>query len=67
MEGYRGEIVKRVFGFPIQRLDIRQSMRELQAGNAHFISREAIKHEGVIGVRAVRHRNFAELWSYGAG
>ncbi len=60
VERDRGDIVE---GFVnrllVQRLDVGQRVGELQAGHAHLVGGEAVKHECVIGVRRVRDFDLA--------
>ena len=48
-------VVNAFLRLPIQRLDVAKGMAELQSGYANFVRGQAIKHESVVGVGAVRH------------
>jgi len=61
VEADGGDIVKGVVdGALVQRLDVGERVRELEAGNTHLVSGEAIEHEGVVGVRAVGDLDFLD-------
>ena len=61
MKGDRGDVVDAFPRFLIQGLDVAESVRETQAGSAHLMRRQSIKHEGIVGVRAVRDLDLAKL------
>ena len=45
----------------VQRLNVAQRVAEAQARSADFVRGQAIKHEGVVGIGAVGHADFAHL------
>ena len=60
VEGDRRDVVEGlVDGLLVQRLDVGEGVGELQAGHAHLVGGEAVKHECVIGVRRVRDLDLA--------
>src|SRR5215469_6917903 len=56
-----GNVVEALQRLAIERLDVAKGMSELHARHAHLVGGHAIKHECVIGVRAVRHLDLASF------
>ncbi len=61
VEGNRADVIDAFSRLLVQRLDVAEGMGEAQAGGADFVRGQAVKHEGVVGVRAVGHGNLAHL------
>ena len=58
----RGHVVHAFPRLLVQRFDIAKRMRKAQSRDAHFVGRQTIEHERIIGIRAVRHRDL-RTWS----
>src|SRR5581483_11552024 len=67
MEGDRRKIVDALLRLLIEGLDIAQSVLELQPRHPDLVGRQPVKHECIVGVRAVGHRNGADLSCGSAG
>src|SRR5208282_771389 len=60
------DIVEGLFaGAAVQGLDVRKRVGEAIAGDANLIRRQAVEHEGVVGVRAMGDGDFD--WRGGDG
>ena len=44
----------------LRRLDVGEGVCELEARHAHLVGREAVEHEGIVGVRAVGDGDFLD-------
>ena len=58
MIGDGAEIVLAFHGLAVQRLDVLQHVAKGDSRRAHLLRRQAIKHEGVVGIRAVSADDF---------
>src|ERR1019366_10673801 len=61
VEGDGGDIVEGLMnGALVEGLDVGEGMREFEARDAHLVGGEAVEHEGVVGVGAMRDADFLE-------
>ncbi len=58
MKGNGRDLVLALEGAPIQRLDVRENLIDVDAVHANGAAGQAIEHECVIGIRTVRDSNF---------
>ena len=66
MKADRGDIVSLlVDGLVVQRFDVGEGVVEAVAGHAHLVRSEAVKHKGVVRVRAVGNVDFTNGGWYG--
>ena len=57
----RADVVDALARLLVQRLDVAERVGEPQARSTDFVRGQTVKHEGVVGIRAVGHGNFAHL------
>jgi len=58
-------VIKAIHGFAVERFNICQRVAELQSRDAHLVGGQAVKHESVIGIRAMRNADFSHLGNNG--
>ena len=61
MERDRTDVINSLARLLIQGLDVAEGMSEAQACGANFVCGQAVEHEGVVGIGAVGHGNFAHM------
>ena len=61
MKRNRSHIVDALARLLVQRLDVAKGMSKTQSRHAHLIRSETVKHERIVGIRAVRDADFPHL------